>query len=136
MLPGLRNRVCPRRSTSGVWVAEEKGVKILLLCGIAGAQQRSLHAVGVAVAQEDPPVFQTQQLLRRLVGAEVAVAGHLPHRDVRELILQPLRVPPAVAQMKDHTGRFLLYRPDHIGKIPVGIGEDENVHEMLPFLKG
>ena len=97
-------------------VAEEKAVQILLLRGIARAEQRLLHAVGVTVANEDTFIPDKQQPLAFLRWAEVAVAGDLVKLNAGASVVEMLAVPPAVPQMEDHPGRFPFHRLQHIIK--------------------
>ena len=114
-------------------MAEQKAVQILFLRGISGAEEGLLHAVGVAVADEDTLVPDKQQPLALLRWTEVAVAGDLIKFDVGALVVEPFTVPPAVPQVEDHPGRLSLYRPQHIGNIPVRVGQDQNFHSGTPF---
>ena len=71
-------------------VAKQKDIQILFLGGVARPQEGGLHAEGVSVAQQDPPIFQAQQLLGEVIGAEIAVSGDLLKGNVGEIGLQPL----------------------------------------------
>ena len=98
-----------------------------------GGEQRLLHAVGMAVADEDALVLHEQEPLGWLRGAVIAVARDLLKWNVREQLVQLFPVPPAIAEMEDHAGSGLVHGADHIGQIPVGIGEDQNFHSSSSF---
>ena len=114
-----------------VGVAEEEQVQILLLGGKTGGSQRLLDAVGVAVTHQNAEILQAQQPLRRLVGAEVAVAGHLLEGDLGKAPLELLAVPPAVPQMEDQVGIRALHGPLHGLDGPVGIGKYQYLHRIF-----
>ena len=99
-------------------VAEEEEVQVLLLRRQPRRQQGLLHTVGVAVAHQSPLVPQVHQLLR-LSGApeKVAVAVHLLKGQLREAVVEPFPVPPAVPKMDQHVHR--LYHLQNPLKIPV-----------------
>ena len=115
---------------------KEKYVQIFLLRRIPGGKQRLFYTIGMAMAQQDPLPLQIRQPLRRLMRAKVAIAGHLFKGNLRKTVMEPLAISPAVPQMENHTGSFPLYRPDHIGDIPVGVGKDQDLHETPSFSIG
>ena len=111
----------PHVHQRAVGVAEEEQIQRLLFRRVAGVEQGLLDTVGMTVAEEDPLFPQDQQLLRRLPGTAITVARHLLQRDVRELFMEPLSIPPAVSQMEDQVGIRAFHCQFHIGEIPVGI---------------
>ena len=88
---------------------------------------------GMAVADEDALVLHEQEPLGWLRGAVIAVARDLLKWNVREQLVQLFPVPPAIAEMEYHAGSGLVHGADHIGQIPVGIGEDQNFHSSSSF---
>ena len=110
MLPGFRNSVRPRRSTRGLWVwPKREEVQLLFLRGKPRGHQGLLHAVGVAVAQENTLAPQLQQPFRRLCGTEVTVARNLFQGDGGKPVVEPFPVPPAVPQMQNQVRGGLLH---------------------------
>ena len=125
--------VAPAIDQRAMGMTEEEKIQLLFLGGISGREQRLLHTVGMAMAEEDTLVLHEDQLFSGEVGAEVAVARHLFQRDVGEVFVECFRVTPAISQMNDHAGRGLLHRPDHIFNVAVRVGENQHLHGNSPF---
>ncbi len=73
-------------------MAEEEEVQLLFLRGKPRGHQGLLHAVGVAVAQENTLAPQLQQPFRRLCGTEVTVARNLFQGDGGKPVVEPFPV--------------------------------------------
>ena len=55
--------------------------------------------------------------------------------DFREKIMEPLAIPPAVAQMQDHMGKLQINGAHHVFQIAVGVRKNQNFHEEAPLLE-
>ena len=112
-------------------MAEQQHVGPVLLGGVDSSHRGGLDVAGVSVQHEDADALYLQQALRLSGLAPVAVAGNHGHRQLGELPLQRLSVPDAVPQMQYLPGMELLHSPDHVIHPAVGIGKNQNLHEML-----
>ena len=115
-------------------MAEQQHIGPVLPGGVDGGHGGGLDVAGVAVQHEDADALYLQQALRLPGLAPVAVAGNHGHRQLGELPLQRLSVPDAVPQMQHLPGVELLHGPDHVIHPAVGIGKNQNLHEMLLWL--
>ena len=119
-----------------VGMAEKDDIGFLLLSGVHNAQQRLLHVAGVPVADQNALVLQTQDLLRLVEGAEIAIARHLREGDLRKHRVQLFAVAHHVAQMDDLVRHGAGNGLRHIVHIAVGIGKDQDFHCSASFLAG
>ena len=110
-------------------VAEEKEIQILFFCHITRSQEGLFYAASVPVAEQNSFIFQKNQLFSGFERAVVTVAGNLMKRDFGKPVVKCFRIPPAIAQMKNHVGIFCSYSANHIGDVSVRVGKNQNFHK-------
>jgi hypothetical protein len=91
-----------------------------------------LHAVAVAVGEENFHAIQLYELALRRGGAHVAVAPHAVQRKLGVSLRYKLRVICAVPEMDDAVGSEVLDGGEHIFTFSVGVGKNGYFQNSAP----